>query len=125
MTGLGKLKSFHLIFTLVCLYTKFAHLFKSVAVAVIKLACRQLPLSPSEPKHIVVSRSFRVALSRCLIHILPLAASLFLITINLKGFYIGQHLLGASSSSEADSVVLALIQIAAKFQVSGSLQLIL
>ena len=95
---------------------------KSVGLGFITFIRRQLSLSRKDPRQIVVTRSFLFALGRCFIHIIPLTISLFLIVINLRGYYIGQHLLGISSSNKADSVVLALIQVAAKHQVSERLQ---
>jgi hypothetical protein len=120
-----KVNSRHVVFAFAChLLTKLAHLFRCIGLDVINFTHRQLCLSPLEPRHIVLSRSVWVALSRCFIHTLPVLVSLFLVIINLRGLYIGEHLLGVHSSNEADSVVLALIQVAAKFQVSMSLHAI-
>ena len=110
------------------LYNTTACFLKGVSLSIVGTIHRQLSLSPKEPRHIVVTRSLIFALSRCCIHVHPLTVGLFLIIINLRGYYIGEHLLGASSSNRADSVVLALIQVAAKLQVSerlpGSLQVL-
>ena len=119
---MAKIRRRRVVFALAShLCIRSAHFFRSIGLDIINFAHRQLLLSPAEPKYVVMSRSLRIALSRCCIHILPLAVSLFLISINLKGFYIGQHLLGTHSNSQTDSVVLALIQVAAKIQVSESI----
>ena len=79
-------------------------------------------LSP-EPAKLVVKKSFWIAFSRCWIHLLPLTVSLVLVCLNLKGFYIAQTFSQYSIgdlTDQSNSVMLALIQIAAKVQVCCS-----
>lgn len=65
----------------------------------------------------VVDKTARTALSRCLVHVLPLAVTATLLWLNLGGMYIGLHL-QPSQSDEGDSIALAFLQVAAKIQVS-------
>ena len=77
-------------------------------------------LSPELTK-VVVKKSFWVAFSRCLIHILPVTVSLVLLRLNIGGFYIGHGFSQQSSgdlTAQGNDVKLALIQAAAKVQVT-------
>ena len=67
-----------------------------------------------EPKKKVVSTSFWIAFSRCWVHVFPVSISIFLIQLNIRGHYIGQHLRGHTSNDQEDSIALAFIQVAAK-----------
>ena len=82
---------------------------------IVSFFARKIGINHFEQAKVAISDSAWVALSRCSIHSLPVAISIFLITLNLKGRYIGQHLPG-SESDHGDSVALAFIQVAAKIQ---------
>lgn len=71
--------------------------------------------SGKEPTKRIVRRSFWVAFSRCLIHLLPVTVTISLLWLNLKGHYIGLHLRN-NKDVYNDDVALALIQVAAKVQ---------
>ena len=88
---------------------------RTVGLDVVSFFARKIRLSHSEQAKIAISDSVWVAFSRCSIHLLPVAVSIYLITLNLKGYYIGQHL-PWSKTTYGDSVALAFIQIAAKIQ---------
>ena len=121
MSGLREIKRRQLVLPFGChLCSEVIRILKSSSTNIVHFVNHQISHLPFEPRHIVLTRSPGFALSRCLIHILPLTVGLFLIVINLKGFYIGQHLLRTHGSNDADSVGLALIQVAAKVQVSES-----
>lgn len=57
--------------------------------------------------------SWKVALARCGVHVLPSAVSIVLITINLLGYYIGDELQGFQ---DGDSIKLGILQVCAKVQ---------
>ena len=88
---------------------------RTVGLDIVSFFARKIRLNHSEQAKITISDSVWVAFSRCSIHLLPVAVSIYLITLNLKGQYIGQHL-PWSKSDYGDSVALAFIQIAAKIQ---------
>ena len=92
-----------------------AQVLRTVGLDIVSFFARRLRLNYSEQAKIAISDSVWVALSRCSIHLLPVAVSIYLITLNLKGYYIGQHL-PWSQNDYGDSVALAFIQIAAKIQ---------
>ncbi|OCK79240.1 hypothetical protein K432DRAFT_383222 [Lepidopterella palustris CBS 459.81] len=66
-----------------------------------------------EPKKYVVRTSFWIALQRCMVHLLPSAASIVVITLNLKGFFIGFELAGIPGH---DAMSIAALQVTAKLQ---------
>lgn len=66
-----------------------------------------------EPLKPIQIKSFATALQRCAVHLLPCAFSIFLVTINLRGYFIGFELAGVSGKTEQ---YIALLQIAAKVQ---------
>src|ERR1700712_4723790 len=70
--------------------------------------------TPEKPKA-ALQQSVWVALSRCLIHIVPVTASGFLLWINYHHYYIGS---GFSYQQEKDNVYLALYQVASKLEES-------
>ena len=74
-------------------------------------------LPANETANVPITRSPWNILTRCLIHIVPAAVGLYLITINLSGRYIGEHLGNGDSIKNNDGVILAFIQVAAKIQV--------
>lgn len=51
------------------------------------------------------------------IHIPPLAVSIFLVWLNLRGYYIGKNLAAAGRIQIQDVISLTLVQVAAKIQV--------
>lgn len=80
-----------------------------------------------EPRKAIIKKSISIALSRCWIHLLPLTVSLILLWLNIKGFYIPNTLSQDSATDitdQSNSVVLALIQVAAKVQVRSSAKFI-
>lgn len=70
-----------------------------------------------EPSGIPVKKSGWLFLICFYIHIPPLAVSLFLVWMNVRGYYIGNHLAAADHIQIQDVISLALIQVAAKIQV--------
>lgn len=70
--------------------------------------------STKEDPKILVSTSWILALMRCSIHVLPSAVSLALVTIQVRGYFIGSDLEGPGGQ---DELKLGLLQVAAKIQV--------
>ena len=66
-----------------------------------------------EPK-VYIRQSWLVVLAHCAVHLIPSAVSLFLISWNLLGFFVGNDLDGPQS----DAVKQGALQVAAKVQVS-------
>lgn len=66
-----------------------------------------------EPKKLIQTSSLRITLQRCAVHLLPCTFSIFLTTINLRGYFIGFELAGQRGKT---SQYMALLQIAAKVQ---------
>lgn len=66
-----------------------------------------------EPKKLIQTTSLRITLQRCAVHLLPCTFSIFLVTINLQGYFIGFELAGQPGKT---SQYMALLQIAAKVQ---------
>lgn len=66
-----------------------------------------------EPKKRIVEESIKVALQRCGVHLLPCAVSLIIISINLKGYFIGFELAGLPGQTPLS---MAMLQVAAKVQ---------
>ncbi|KAH7393791.1 hypothetical protein DE146DRAFT_757281 [Phaeosphaeria sp. MPI-PUGE-AT-0046c] len=90
-------------------------LLRSVGLDVLNIPLRKLlglDRTP-EPLKPIQTKSLTAALQRCAVHLLPYAFSVFLVTINLKGYYIGFELAGVSGKT---SQYIALLQIAAKVQ---------
>ena len=77
-------------------------------------------LKPSNPdqheenKKAIIDSSFRLAFFRCLIHVFPISICILLMTLNLKGVYIGPAL---EFGSWTTTYSLAAFQVAAKVQV--------
>ncbi|USP81540.1 hypothetical protein yc1106_08814 [Curvularia clavata] len=69
--------------------------------------------SQGERKKPIRTVSLYLAIQRCAVHILPCAFSIFLITINILGYFIGFELAGEPGKT---SQYTALLQIAAKIQ---------
>lgn len=64
-----------------------------------------------EEKKIIIENSFWVALRRCAVHVVPLSISIFILTVNLKGYYIGTVFPTMISS---ETMNLVFLQVAAK-----------
>jgi hypothetical protein len=64
-------------------------------------------------KSFVIKTSFWLALSRCAAHLLPTLFSIVILTMNLKGYYIGEQF---ASLIRSETINLALLQTAAKVQ---------
>ncbi|KAL9611669.1 MAG: hypothetical protein Q9167_003698 [Letrouitia subvulpina] len=97
-----------------CQYTLVQFL-RTVGLDIVSFFVRNIRRNHSEQPKIAISDSLCVTFSRCSIHLLPVAVSIYLITLNLKGHYVGRHLPWSKDDS-GDSVALAFIQIAAKIQ---------
>ncbi|KAL8678292.1 MAG: hypothetical protein Q9186_005342 [Xanthomendoza sp. 1 TL-2023] len=67
----------------------------------------------SEKKKIVINQSFKLALARCSVHILPVLVSITILIVNTKQVFIG---IDFNSSIKSVTVNLALLQTAAKLQ---------
>ena len=67
--------------------------------------------SGGEHKKVIVSESLATAAQRCLVHFLPVLTSITILTINLRGFYIGIDFRGPIKS---DTITLMFLQLAAK-----------
>ena len=74
----------------------------------------KIPVVP-EKKKFVFQRSFKLALLSGLVHILPISISITLVTLNLRGTYIGPSL---GSDIWLTTWTLALLQFAAKLFVN-------
>lgn len=61
----------------------------------------------------VIRKSFLLALCKCGVHFLPAAASITILYINIKGYWIGAQLIGVH---EENNVSIALLQFTAKMQ---------
>lgn len=72
--------------------------------------------STAEHPKILVSTSWLLALIRCSIHVLPSAVSLVLVTIHIRGYFIGSVLEGFEGD---DELKFGLLQVAAKIQVNS------
>ena len=89
------------------------HIVHSVGLRLLSFILDRLS-NRGERRKEVVSTSFWTAFSRCWVHILPVSISIFLIQLNIRGSYLGQHLRGPTSSDQEDDIALAFIQVAAK-----------
>ena len=92
-----------------------AQFLRTVGLDAISFIRRKTRPNDVEEAKIAISDSTLVALIRSSIHVLPVAVSIYLITLNLRGYYVGQHL-PWSEDNYGDSVALAFIQVAAKIQ---------
>lgn len=70
-----------------------------------------------ERKKTIIDTSRRTALCRVLLHAIPICISLMLIALNLQRFFIGLSL-GSSDGAWTTTFSLAVLQVAAKLQVS-------
>ena len=94
----------------------FTQIIRSIGLNIFNLILNRVR-GQNEKKKTVVSTSFWIAFSRCWVHFLPVSISIFLIQFNLRGYYFGKHLRGSTSNDRADSIILAVIQVAAKILV--------
>ena len=92
-----------------------AQFLRTVGLDVVSFFARSIRPNHFEQAKTAISGSVWVAVSHCSIHLLPVAVGIYLITLNLKGHYVGRHL-PWSKDDYGDSVALAFIQIAAKIQ---------
>lgn len=93
-------------------------MFRTLLYKVVLFLWRTLGLKARENIKIPVINARRHLLGYHLIHAVPTSVALYLISINLRGYYIGAHLGSGSSSDANDSVILAFIQVFAKIHVS-------
>ena len=93
----------------------FPQLLRTLGLDLVSFIARKIRPNHFENPKIAINDSILVTGSHCAVHLLPVAVSIYLITLNLKGHYIGQHL-PWSKDDHGDSVALAFIQIAAKIQ---------
>ena len=87
----------------------------TLGLDIVSFFARKNHLNQPEHPRIIISDSVWIVISRCSIHLLPIAVSIYLITLNIKGHYIGRHLPWSKNDYD-DNVALAFIQIAAKIQ---------
>ncbi|KAK7177764.1 hypothetical protein PSPO01_16185 [Paraphaeosphaeria sporulosa] len=66
-----------------------------------------------EPRKPIVEASLWTAIARCGVHLLPCAVSIIIISINLRGYFIGFELAGVPGQTEVN---MAMLQVAAKIQ---------
>lgn len=71
-------------------------------------------LADNEPPKQVAYRSRLMVVWRSVVHIVPAAVSLFLVIMNIKGYFVGASLQG---EDDGDSLKFAALQVAAKIQV--------
>ena len=99
---------------------EFAAFFRSVGLDLLNFFYHHPRNNPAERKKVAVTDSIWIAFVRCSIHGLPVVGSVFLVALNLRGRYIGEHLGISGGDARTDAFALAFIQIAAKIQVSCS-----
>ncbi|RMZ91414.1 hypothetical protein DV736_g1338, partial [Chaetothyriales sp. CBS 134916] len=66
-----------------------------------------------EKRKVIVTTSIRIATCRCWIHFLPIATSILILVLNIRGVYIGQDFQGPLKSQ---TINLMFLQLAAKAQ---------
>lgn len=86
----------------------FASFFRSVGLAIIPTTG-----GVEEPK-VLLRQSWKTALARCGVHLLPSIVSLIVVNVNLMTVYIGTELVGPSGQ---DDIKLSVLQVCAKVQV--------
>lgn len=67
----------------------------------------------SEIRKPVIRKSFLLALCKCGVHLIPAAASVTILYINLKGYWIGAQMVGTHGQN---NISIALLQLTAKMQ---------
>ncbi|KAK3174394.1 hypothetical protein OEA41_001640 [Lepraria neglecta] len=73
------------------------------------------PCRDPEDKKVIVKKSHWIALSRTIVHVVPVSTSTILIAMNLKGVYLGPSL-GSGSGLWTTTYTLAALQVATKVQ---------
>jgi hypothetical protein len=97
----------------------YFHVFlKNIGLAIISFWQNAFRGDDSEEKKVVISRSRRLALIRCSIHILPILGTITLAAVNLNGAFIGGEYLGLSGAA-ANAVDTLALQITAKLMVTS------
>ena len=94
-----------------------AHAEPSPGSRILRFSPRALTLKTSEPRKVPITASRWKALGYDSIHILPATVALYLMVVNLSGYYIGEHLVKNDLDGLYDGIVLAIIQVFAKIQV--------
>ena len=79
------------------------------------------PRQDLEHKKPIVHTSYGLALSRAIVHVVPVSISTGLIALNLKHHYIGSSL-GSESGQWTTAYTLAVLQVAAKIQVPTNIE---
>lgn len=87
--------------------TKYTSLIRSVGLGISTIT------KGKEGAKVLFVDSWKVALARCGVHILPAAVSIVLVAVNLVGFFIGAELQGPG---DQDDIKLGALQICAKVQ---------
>ena len=82
----------------------------------ISLAARSFRNTVIEQKKIVINRSRWLNLRRCSVHLLPIAASITLTAINLKGYFIGANFTD-SDTALIDTLDTLILQVVSKLMV--------
>jgi hypothetical protein len=85
------------------------HLFRSIGLEVLTLDCFRSP-KREVPKP-VFRTSVKTALSNLAVHLLPILASITVVTLNLKTIYLGETLTGSTQSA---AINIAMLQVTAK-----------
>ena len=105
------------------IYTRFCK-----NLLVMKFPCTLLKSQPIQPfqnledKKVIIETSRWNALSRAIIHMVPVSISTVLIALNLKHCYIGPSL-GSESGPWTATHILAILQVGAKAQVPTNVRL--
>lgn len=87
---------------------------RSVGLNVLNMAYAHFTHNPLSKAQKVFIRARRIALQRCMVHLLPCSVSITLIALNWCGFFVGGSI-AAAGKSQSD-LNLALLQVAAKLQ---------
>jgi len=90
---------------------KLSYLLRAIGLGSILTLFDPNPMD-EEQKKVIVETSVWVALARCSVHILPIGISVFLLSYNFIGSYVGAQLSGPTNLS--DEVKFQLLQFAAK-----------
>ena len=87
---------------------------RAIGLEILGLACQlKKPNARPEARKQVIRKSFWLALCKCGVHFLPAAASITLLYINIKGYWIGTQMVGMNGQN---NVSIALLQLTAKMQ---------
>ncbi|KAH6892453.1 hypothetical protein B0T10DRAFT_605187 [Thelonectria olida] len=88
---------------------RFSTLLRSVGLGILTHFSRDR----EEPPKVLISTSWKQALARSAIHVLPASVSITLMAVNIQGYFIGSELQGHQNQ---DALKLGLLQVAAKTQ---------